>query len=173
MIEIVPLKGLAFYDYEAKYLSEGSVPVIPAKLTKSETKKIRRMAVEAFKACDLAGLARVDFLMEPGGKRRRRVDLVGGDGRLVVGDVPVDRAIQSPALRRDEDRVVPRFLELGEGVLNRADVGDEFEGFGGEVAQQVAADADEERLARGEIDAEEYKRLRDLIDRTPADAASR
>jgi D-alanine-D-alanine ligase len=66
--EIVP--GKEFYDYEAKYLSEGSVPVIPAKLSRSESKKIREMAVEAFKACDLSGLARVDFLMEPEGKRR-------------------------------------------------------------------------------------------------------
>jgi D-alanine-D-alanine ligase len=66
--EIIP--GKEFYDYEAKYLSEGSVPVIPAKLTGAETKKIREMAVAAFRACDLAGLARVDFLMEPDGKRR-------------------------------------------------------------------------------------------------------
>jgi D-alanine-D-alanine ligase len=66
--EIVP--GKEFYDYEAKYLSEGSVPIIPAQLTRSEGKKIREMAVAAFRACDLAGLARVDFLMEPGGKRR-------------------------------------------------------------------------------------------------------
>jgi D-alanine-D-alanine ligase len=66
--EIIP--GKEFYDYEAKYLSEGSVPVIPARLTRSETKTIREMAVAAFRACDLAGLARVDFLMEPGGKRR-------------------------------------------------------------------------------------------------------
>ena len=28
------------------------------------------MAVTAFKACDLSGLARVDFLMEPDGRRR-------------------------------------------------------------------------------------------------------
>jgi D-alanine-D-alanine ligase len=28
------------------------------------------MAVESFRACDLSGLARVDFLMEPDGKRR-------------------------------------------------------------------------------------------------------
>jgi hypothetical protein len=28
------------------------------------------MAIEAFRACDCAGLARVDFLMEPDGKRR-------------------------------------------------------------------------------------------------------
>ncbi len=66
--EIVP--GKEFYDYEAKYLSEGSVPIIPAKLSKSESRKIREMAVAAFRACDLAGLARVDFLMEPGGRRR-------------------------------------------------------------------------------------------------------
>jgi D-alanine-D-alanine ligase len=66
--EIVP--GKEFYDYEAKYLSEGSVPVIPARITRAESKKIRDMAVEAFKACDLSGLARVDFLMEPDGKRR-------------------------------------------------------------------------------------------------------
>jgi D-alanine-D-alanine ligase len=66
--EIVP--GKEFYDYEAKYLSEGSVPVIPAKLGRSETRRIREMAVAAFRACDLAGLARVDFLMEPEGKQR-------------------------------------------------------------------------------------------------------
>ena len=66
--EIVP--GKEFYDYEAKYLSEGSIPIIPAKITAAESKQIRAMAIEAFRACDLAGLARVDFLMEPDGKRR-------------------------------------------------------------------------------------------------------
>jgi D-alanine-D-alanine ligase len=66
--EIIP--GKEFYDYEAKYLSEGSVPVIPARLTRAESKQIREMAVAAFKACDLSGLARVDFLMEPDGKQR-------------------------------------------------------------------------------------------------------
>ena len=66
--EIVP--GKEFYDYEAKYLSEGSVPVIPARISRAETKKIREMAVAAFRACDLAGLARVDFLMDPDGKQR-------------------------------------------------------------------------------------------------------
>jgi len=66
--EIIP--GKEFYDYEAKYLSEGSVPVIPARLTRAEAKQIREMAVSAFKACDLSGLARVDFLMEPDGKKR-------------------------------------------------------------------------------------------------------
>jgi D-alanine-D-alanine ligase len=42
------------------------VPVIPAKIEKAQAKAIRAMAVQAFQACDCAGLARVDFLMEPG-----------------------------------------------------------------------------------------------------------
>jgi D-alanine-D-alanine ligase len=62
--EVVP--GKEFYDYEAKYLSEGSGLIVPAKLTRQQTKQIREMAVAAFRACDCAGLARVDFLMEPG-----------------------------------------------------------------------------------------------------------
>jgi len=66
--EIIP--GKEFYDYEAKYLSEGSVPVIPAKITQEQSGQIREMAVAAFRACDLAGMARVDFLMEPDGRRR-------------------------------------------------------------------------------------------------------
>ncbi len=66
--EIIP--GKEFYDYEAKYLSDSSLPIIPAKLSAAESKQIRAMAVEAFRACDLAGMARVDFLMEPDGKRR-------------------------------------------------------------------------------------------------------
>jgi len=61
--EIVPVKE--FYDYNAKYLDEGSQLIIPAKLTKSETKKIQELAVRAFKAVDCSGLARVDFLMDP------------------------------------------------------------------------------------------------------------
>jgi D-alanine-D-alanine ligase len=72
--EIIP--GKEFYDYEAKYLSEGSVPVIPAKITRAESNRIREMAVAAFRACDLAGMARVDFLMEADGKRRTYVNEV-------------------------------------------------------------------------------------------------
>ena len=61
--EIVP--SAEFYDYSAKYLDEGSQLIIPAKLTKSEIKKVRELAVAAFRAVDCSGLARVDFLMDP------------------------------------------------------------------------------------------------------------
>src|SRR5262244_3664791 len=61
--EIVPIKES--YDYDAKYLDEGSQLIIPAKLTKAETKKVQELAIKAFKAVDCSGLARVDFLMDP------------------------------------------------------------------------------------------------------------
>jgi D-alanine-D-alanine ligase len=61
--EIVPIKE--FYDYDAKYLDEGSQLIIPAKLTKSQNKAVQELAVRAFKAVDCTGLARVDFLMDP------------------------------------------------------------------------------------------------------------
>ena len=61
--EIVP--GKEFYDYTAKYLDEGSELVIPATLTKAETKKVQELVIKAFQAVDCSGLARVDFLMDP------------------------------------------------------------------------------------------------------------
>ncbi len=67
--EIIPAKE--FYDYEAKYELNGadeSVSIIPAKLSKAEERRIRAMAIAAFRACDCAGLARVDFLMAPAAK---------------------------------------------------------------------------------------------------------
>lgn len=66
--EIVP--GKEFYDYEAKYLTEGSNLIIPAKITKAQAKQIQQMAIAAFRACDCSGLARVDFLMDPGKSQR-------------------------------------------------------------------------------------------------------
>jgi D-alanine-D-alanine ligase len=67
--EIVP--GAEFYDYNAKYHSAASLPIIPAVLSESESRQIRKMAIAAFRACDCAGLARVDFLMEPAVKARK------------------------------------------------------------------------------------------------------
>ena len=61
--EIVPCKE--FYDYDAKYLAEGSELMIPAKITKAESKTVQRLAIAAFQAVDCTGLARVDFLMDP------------------------------------------------------------------------------------------------------------
>ena len=71
--EIIPSRE--FYDYQAKYLDEGSRSVIPAPLTDAQTQEIRRLAVAAFKAIDCAGMARVDFL------------LAGDSGMLYVNEL--------------------------------------------------------------------------------------
>jgi D-alanine-D-alanine ligase len=65
--EIIP--GKEFYDYAAKYLEDTSQLIIPARLTKGETRKLQELALRVFKAVDGSGLARVDFLMDP--KTRR------------------------------------------------------------------------------------------------------
>ena len=65
--EIVPCKE--FYDYDAKYLAEGSELVIPAKISKAEMKTVQRLAIAAFQSVDCTGLARVDFLMDPKSRR--------------------------------------------------------------------------------------------------------
>src|SRR6202008_3110789 len=44
--EIVPIKE--FYDYNAKYLDEGSQLIIPAKLSKSETKSVQKLPGKGF-----------------------------------------------------------------------------------------------------------------------------
>ena len=52
-----------FYDYEAKYLDDRSTTTIPASLDADQTALVRRLAVDAFRAIDGAGMARVDFLL--------------------------------------------------------------------------------------------------------------
>ena len=59
--EIIPSRE--FYDYEAKYLDEGSKTVIPADLTPAQLAEVQRLAIAAFKAIDGAGMSRVDFLL--------------------------------------------------------------------------------------------------------------
>jgi D-alanine-D-alanine ligase len=57
------LSSREFYDYEAKYLDDGSTTIIPAELTEKQTNEVRGLAIAAFKAIDCAGMARVDFLL--------------------------------------------------------------------------------------------------------------
>jgi len=61
--EIVP--AAEFYDYNAKYVDEGSKLLIPAKISKKKQKEVQQMAVAAFKAVDCSGLGRIDFLLDP------------------------------------------------------------------------------------------------------------
>jgi D-alanine-D-alanine ligase len=60
--EVVPVNE--FYDYEAKYVKEGSNVIIPARLTHRQVKRIKEYSVRAFQAIDCAGMGRVDFLLD-------------------------------------------------------------------------------------------------------------
>jgi D-alanine-D-alanine ligase len=59
-----------FYDYDAKYVDGTSTLIIPAELSPAQSRTITDIALQAFRLLDLAGLARVDFLVEsgPGGR---------------------------------------------------------------------------------------------------------
>jgi D-alanine-D-alanine ligase len=59
--EIIPSRE--FYDYEAKYIDEGSKLLIPAPLKDAQREEVRTLAIAAYKALDCAGMARVDFLL--------------------------------------------------------------------------------------------------------------
>jgi D-alanine-D-alanine ligase len=65
--EILPHRE--FYDYTAKYLEEGTQLVIPAELKPAQMQKIQSLAVSAFRALELAGMARVDFFLEKKGNK--------------------------------------------------------------------------------------------------------
>jgi D-alanine-D-alanine ligase len=64
--EIVP--GNEFYDYDDKYVSDGADLRIPADLTSDEAAEVRRLAVAAYRALRVDGMARVDFFYEEGGR---------------------------------------------------------------------------------------------------------
>jgi D-alanine-D-alanine ligase len=57
--EIVPSNE--FYDYDAKYVDGKSATYIPAPLPRPAITAIRRLALQAYRAIDCAGMARADF----------------------------------------------------------------------------------------------------------------
>jgi D-alanine-D-alanine ligase len=64
-----------FYDFDAKYRPEENTALdVPADLEEAVAAKVRAMAVQAFAALDVEGLARVDFFVFP-------------DGRVVLNEV--------------------------------------------------------------------------------------
>jgi D-alanine-D-alanine ligase len=63
--EIVP-PAVSFYDYRAKYIdANGARLLIPVDLPPALTASLQDLAQRAFEAIDGAGLARVDFFLEP------------------------------------------------------------------------------------------------------------
>ncbi|MFN0156475.1 MAG: D-alanine--D-alanine ligase family protein [Bacteroidota bacterium] len=68
--EIIPSNE--FYDYDAKYVDGKSEAVVPADLPKKVMREIQKLAIEAFRVLDCAGMARVDFFVT---KKKHRIYL--------------------------------------------------------------------------------------------------
>lgn len=61
--EILPTHS--FYDYEAKYVDpDGAILQLPADISAAEAEEVQRIAVEAYRAVDAEGMARIDFFLE-------------------------------------------------------------------------------------------------------------
>ena len=64
--ELVPSRE--FYDYADKYVEQAARVIIPASLPPETAEAMRTLALRAFRAVDGAGLSRVDFFLERGGR---------------------------------------------------------------------------------------------------------
>ncbi len=64
--EIVP--GSEFYDYDDKYLTDAADLLVPAKLGDDEVAEVQHLAVAAYRALRVDGMARVDFFYEQSGR---------------------------------------------------------------------------------------------------------
>jgi D-alanine-D-alanine ligase len=78
VIEIVPLRGLEFYDYEAKYAPGGSKHELPAQLLPEIYQSVRKLTLTAHQALGCRGVSRADFRFD---------DTPGGTGELVCLEV--------------------------------------------------------------------------------------
>jgi D-alanine-D-alanine ligase len=78
VIEIVPLKGLEFYDYEAKYAPGGSRHELPAQLLPDVYQFTRSLTLRAHQALGCRGVSRADFRFD---------DTAGGSGELICLEV--------------------------------------------------------------------------------------
>ena len=78
VIEIVPLKGLAFYDFEAKYAPGGSKHELPARILPDVYQLLRKYTLAAHRSLGCRGVSRADFRFD---------DTPGGTGDLICLEV--------------------------------------------------------------------------------------
>lgn len=120
--EILPSRE--FYSYEAKYIDNASSLLIPAPLPNEIADLARRYAVQAYKAIDCAGMARVDFLLDKdtGQLYLNEINTIPGftdismyaklwDYSEITYPALVDRLIELAMERKaDRDRIEHRYL---------------------------------------------------------------
>ncbi len=57
-----------FYSYDAKYIDEGSVAEIPAKISRKAAKEVQQLSIKTFKVLNCEGFGRVDCFFKKNGK---------------------------------------------------------------------------------------------------------
>ena len=87
--EIVPLKGLTFYDYEAKYAPGGSKHQLPAEILPDVYHSIQKYTLAAHHALGCRGVSRADFRFD---------DTQGGSGALVCLEVNTQPGMTATSL---------------------------------------------------------------------------
>ncbi len=80
--EVLP--GAEFYTYDDKYHDGRAELHIPADLTVETMDRIRTMALQVFRCLDLAGMARIDFLMD-----RRTGVVYFNEANTIPGFTPI------------------------------------------------------------------------------------
>ncbi|WP_327144730.1 D-alanine--D-alanine ligase family protein [Nocardia sp. NBC_01327] len=71
-------EGPEFYDFDTKYLDDVCEFDVPAKLDDDVSQQIRELAVQAFRALDCQGLARVDFFVTEDGPVINEINTMPG-----------------------------------------------------------------------------------------------
>ena len=89
IIEILPLKGLPFYDYEAKYGDGGSKHVLPAVLSPDVNSLVGKYTLLAHEALGCRGVSRADFRFD---------DTQGGTGELICLEVNTQPGMTATSL---------------------------------------------------------------------------
>ncbi|MEX2237522.1 MAG: D-alanine--D-alanine ligase family protein [Dehalococcoidia bacterium] len=104
--EIIPHRE--FYDYEAKYLDDGTEYAIPPRIPAEWHEPIREMAIAAYRAIGCEGMARVDFFVEDNGT------IYLNEINTIPGFTPISmypRLWESAGLTYTE--LIGRLIELG------------------------------------------------------------
>lgn len=89
VIEIVPLKGLAFYDFEAKYAPGGSRHELPAGILPDVYQLVRQYTLKAHQALGCRGVSRADFRWD---------DTEGGTAELICLEVNTQPGMTATSL---------------------------------------------------------------------------
>ena len=92
VIEALPAEGLAFFDYEAKYATGGSIHVLPAEISPKIYDLVRNLALKAHQALGCRGISRADFRFD---------DRPEGTGELICLEVNTQPGMTATSLVPD------------------------------------------------------------------------